>query len=484
MSLKSNDLKILTRDLPPIAVLSDFPYGPVDRVSQCLIEAGATLKIINLTTSIKAQSEYNQLSGFREVIGDANKNFQKLKVYQALFERKHPKLNKIYDTFFSNFDLGIDLKGSKTISDAQIFILGNIFGLYPYSNISDIAKNKYIINRISTSQSVTGYCIFTAGCQKWQISGCSKCPQLGLATTGKDECQTSFNKKSNEFQKLKNRIFFVTPSKWLQQEVQKSILARHHCCLNIPTSVNLDIFKPYDKDTSKKNLGIKTHSPLILIGSAGLRRNKGLHVLCKALSLLSHKWKKRPTLIFFGYAPSDTSLLDTIGIPWQSLGWIGNPKILAQVYSAADIFVSPSFQDNLPNTVNEALSCGTPVICFDKFSSEDVVIDGITGLLAKHPGLPLASDGTSKHGSPYDVDTMQCTDLAKKIFMLLNCSSSEKKILQQNCRIFAERFFPAPLQALRYTNLCRKILTLPEKISCAPYEDQSFFTNGLTKVVF
>lgn len=475
-------VKQLAKDLPPLAVCCDFPYGPVDRIAQDFLIAGLDVSIVNLSKDIKAQSEYHSMSQHRQVIGDGNKNFLKLKVFQKQFERRHPLRNTVYDTFFSNFDLHIPLKESPAIRRAGILFWGNVHGLVPHYRIPEITQSKAGILWISTAQPLTGYCLYTAGCQRWQTSGCMQCPQLGLTTSGKDECRENFILKKEAFSACTENFYFVTPSKWLCQESKKSLIANSICCKNIMTSVQLHIFTPQNNQSVRKKLGISPDTNIILIGSAGQRKNKGFHVLCTALANLADRWKKKPTLLFFGYAPSDTSLLQMTNLEWKALGWIGNPEELAQIYSAADVFVSTSFQDNLPNTVNEALSCGTPVICFDRWSSEEVVLHGRTGLQAKHPGLPILPGGQCPL-PPYSVTHEQCRDLAEKIFQLLSLPTTEREILRQNCRIFAEKAFSPIRQTVQYLLLYRKLLGLPEIYSETTEEPLYELANTLKKVI-
>lgn len=480
--INSSELKSLSMGLPPLVILCDFPYGPVDRLASQLITCGLDVSIINLTTNIKAQSEYHDLTAFRHVCGDGHKNFQKLKVFQTLFEKKHLLLDKCYDTFFYNFDLALPLQKMRPVQKAGIFLTGLLHGLFPEHKLPALLGNKAGVIRASVAPLFTGFCLCTAGCRKWQTSGCANCPQLGIATSGKDECKEHFDRKLEAFSKSSLDFTVVTQSRWLRDDIQQSLIGKSHSCTAISTSVQLDLFKPSDRNLARRLLNIPVNNDVLLIGSAGLRRNKGFHVLCEALALLEGQWKRPPLLLFFGYEPPDASLLKKTKVSWKALGWIGEPARLAMVYSAADVFVSPSFQDNLPNTVNESLACGTPVVCFEKFSSEDVVIDGITGFCAQHPGLPLSADGELLQSKPYEVMPEHCVDLANKIFSLLSLSEDEQRIMRQNCRKFAERAFSPVLQTVRYLNIYRQMLGLPNVALQEWSNDVDDFSSGLTKI--
>ncbi|MBD5646996.1 MAG: glycosyltransferase [Desulfovibrio sp.] len=328
----------------------------------------------------------------------------------------------------------------------------------------------------------TSYCLYTAGCRKWQTTGCADCPQLGVAASGKDECREIFDKRREAFAAPSWTPVVVTPSRWLRDEIGQSLLGKRLSRISIPTSVELALFAPSGQAAARRALGLPEDRDILLIGSAGLRRNKGFQVLARALSLLAGRWKKPPLLLTFGYAPEDTSLLEAAGIPWKALGWVGDPAQLALAYSAADVFVSPSFQDNLPNTANEALACGTPVVCFDRYSSEEVVIDGVTGLTARHPGLPLSPEGELLQQEPYAPAPEACADLADKILSLLSLSEDERRTLRANCRTFAERAFSPALQAARYLRTYRKLLGLAAVAVPGLEEDGADPAAGLTKL--
>lgn len=367
------------------------------------------------------------------------------------------------------------MKNSGIILLTNVYVLGG-------NNIPDLIKNKPTIYRLSCIAPLTGYCTCSAGCQKWQMLGCQNCPQLGLSVDNKDLCQINFQEKFHNYTSVPLTLKLSTPSTWLEREVRNSLIGKNFSSMHIPTSVQLDVFKPLRRTDARKRLGIDDSCPVLLAGSSGLRKNKGFHILCEALSQLKDSWNIKPLLVFFGHEPSDIELLNNTGLKWKALGWVKSPYDLAQVYNSADIFISPSFQDNLPNTVNESLACGTPVVCFNKFSSEDVVIAGITGSTANHPGLPLSPDGTLLQKKPYIVPQSYCKDLAKKIFNLVNCTKKEKNILRNNCRIFAERFFAPELQIARYIAAYRNMLNLPNAFPYDLFEDDTYYTQGLTKI--
>jgi hypothetical protein len=90
--------------------------------------------------------------------------------------------------------------------------------------------------------------------------------------------------------------------------------------------------------------------------------------------------KNQVRLLCFG-SPNDQ--LESMGIPVVSLGRLGSDEDIRDAYSAADIFLLPSLEDNLPNTILESMSCGTPVVAFHVGGVPDMITDGVNGLLVK-----------------------------------------------------------------------------------------------------
>lgn len=122
------------------------------------------------------------------------------------------------------------------------------------------------------------------------------------------------------------------------------------------------------------------------------------------------------------------------------------------------------------------------MVCFDRYSSEEVVIDGVTGLTARHPGLPLSPDGELLQQEPYQPAPEACADLAGKILSLLRLSEDGRRTLRANCRTFAERAFSPTLQAARYLCTYRKLLGLSAVDVPGLEEDVTAPATGLTKL--
>ncbi len=455
------DISGLVKDLPSIAIISNLPAGPFERLAASFEKIGANIFLFNLTRKIKAQSYFDSSITNRVTIHDKGKDYlYKFTVLQNLFIKKHPHIKSEYEYFFTAGDLHVPLASDAGFQKCDLVLLGHFGLLIDADKISSTLAHKQTILLSCTANPFTGFCSCTAGCTKWQDVGCQDCPILGKSSDNKDNCATVFQRKKLGYAAARN-FTVVTPSRWLGREIGQSILGRQFPRAVIPTDVRLDVYRPKPRAVARKALGLPDDRPILLTGSAGLRKNKGGQVLCEALRQLEGTWEGQPPrVLFFGSDAPFLARLQGSGLEAQSLGWVDDVHTLADIYAAADVFVSPSFQDNLPNTVNESLSCGTPVICFDRFSSEDVVIDGVTGFLARHPGLPLSPEGELIQPAPYEPGPGQCSSLADKIREFFALPGWRREAMAWECRRLAEATFNPALVAGRYLQMFRHMAAL------------------------
>jgi len=462
MNHSFHDLRPLSKGLPKIIVLSDFIWGPVARICRGLLEASMDLTIICLSKSSRYYAEHDPslLALTEELTSNGKALLQKLLALSQFTLKKHPnRLSATAENASIDVALGGNLDEHPAFVEAGLVLVGLAPGLFNCESMQNYFKNKAVIYRLAAEHAYTGYCTYTAGCEKWKNAGCSRCPQLGPSTDGSDLAAKLFSRKQAAYAGLNMAI--VTPSTWLGQNVRDSLLLNAFPQTTISTSVNLEMYTPQPGKISRMRLGLPPERKMILYGSGTFRKNKGFHLLLEALELLRGQWNgQAPILAFFGQNPPLKALPS--GYDCLDLGYLDDTDKLAAAYAAADIFISPAFQDNLPNTVNEALSCGTPVICFNRFSSEDVVTEGMNGCLAAHPGMPFAPDGSLLQNPIYAVSPDKLEDLAAKIRHIVELPDDEYSSMRLRGRAKAVDDFSPVLQAARYLRLFRRMLGLTE----------------------
>ena len=200
----------------------------------------------------------------------------------------------------------------------------------------------------------TGYCPYydLVACEKWKIE-CKGCTQYKKYSWFLDRSKYLYRKKKELFTGLDLTI--ITPSQWLADEVKQSFLKEYPVKV-INNGIDLSTFRPRESDFRKK---YNIEDQFVVLGVAfGWGVRKGLDVFIE----LSKRLDKRFQIVLVGTNDQiDQQLPDNI----ISIHRTNNQTELAEIYTAADVFVNPTREENFPTTHMESLACGTPVIAFN-----------------------------------------------------------------------------------------------------------------------
>ena len=182
----------------------------------------------------------------------------------------------------------------------------------------------------------------------------------------------------------KNSDFtIVTPSKWLKQCAEESILLKNRKIVNIPNPVDTKKYHPFPQDKVRSLFGLPSQKKLIMFGSMGatLDRRKGFGYLKDSLSYLKARYSpEQVELVVLGSENNNTTYLESYRVHY--LGTIQDEELLIKAYNTADIFVLPSEMDNLPNVIKEATCCGIPCVGFNIGGMPDMIDHQQNGYLA------------------------------------------------------------------------------------------------------
>jgi len=332
---------------------------------------------------------------------------------------------------------GCDLSHLGVIRQADII---NLHWIANFQSVETIGRllnlGKPVVWTLHDESAYTGGCHYTAGCLHYRAD-CRDCPQLPDHL--RQVPSWILENKSGYWQ---SNLRIVTPSRWLADCVRQSRVLGRFPVTVIANSLETDIFTPQDKIAAKTALGLKPDSLHILFNAEYLKlKRKGYTQLLSALEycLGNSRFRKlvrdnKICLVTVGKCQGHH--LTGISLPLVPFGYLESDTQLAQIYAAADLYVLPSLEDNLPNTMLEAMACATPVIGFAIGGLPDAIEHGHTGLL-----IP-----------PYSSEQMG------KAILNLVFDPALRSLLGCNGRQKAEQQYALTHQAKAYLQLFRELV--------------------------
>jgi glycosyltransferase involved in cell wall biosynthesis len=350
---------------------------------------------------------------------------------QRNLHRSAKPANRRFEPFRHDWsEYGTDLVAR--MPDCDVVNLHWVADFLDYPSFFDsLPPRRRIVWTLHDMNPFTGGCHYDLGCGR-HLTRCGQCPQLE-SKEDDDLSAQIWDRKKALFERIPpDRLHIATPSSWLANEVKRSPLLDRFDVSVIPYGVDLEDFTPRNKHSARDVFGIPQASKVVLFVADGVPLyRKGFGVLAEALERVAQR-VPNVCLVCVGHHDPPPGLR----VPWIHLGYVNNDRLLSNIYSAADVFVIPSFQDNLPNTVLESMACGTPVAGFAVGGIPDMVQHGKTGLLA--PPSDALSLGAA------------ITELLKNTERRLTFSA--------NCRRVAVHRYSLARQAVLYYELYKNLL--------------------------
>lgn len=261
---------------------------------------------------------------------------------------------------FSPAAAGTDISQHPLVQQADIIHLHWInFGFLSMTSLDKLfALGKPVVWTLHDMWSFTGGCHYSRGCDNY-LTHCQYCPYLAKPDIY-DISFSQFEEKAKIYSGT--NLALVSPSTWLTNLTKRAALTQNLKSVCIPNCIDTDFFAPGDKNAIREKLGLPVDKKLILFAGANTQDpRKGFIYFKQAMEQYSAVRDGLEVLIF---GKSGNNSFDAFPVPVHYLGKITEPAQMVNIYNAADMIIVPSLEDNLPNTIMEAMACGTPAVGF------------------------------------------------------------------------------------------------------------------------
>lgn len=361
---------------------------------------------------------------------------------EKLWARLQPKVDKVPSRIFANSKIiwSNNWLPNFGVVDVVHRLQPDIVHLHwigGYVALSEIVRLKTpLFWSLHDMWAATGGCHYDAGCERYTV-GCGQCPLLPRINTTKDLSYYNLLQKGKVFNGIKNRLTVIALSAWMAQVATASVAMRNCNVVCLPNCIDTNIYKPIKQSIARNILNLPAEKPILLFGAMNSTSDlrKGFEKLSSVLKIVAQKF---PDVLLMVFGASESKETLDVALPIRYLGQFNDDVSLALLYSASDIFLAPSLQDNLPNTVMESLACGCPTVAFNIGGMPDLIEHRSNGYLA----------------APFDV-----ADFAQGIADIL----SRKEQYQTNARGESRNTFAAERVAPRYIQLYQERLSLLNK---------------------
>lgn len=295
---------------------------------------------------------------------------------------------------FSPAVSGENLTAHKLVKEADIIHLHWInFGFLSVGDIGGLLSlGKPVVWTLHDMWAFTGGCHHSGECDHF-LSSCGNCKFLKRPGEKDLSYERLLTKK--QLWKPRNAFMAVACSRWLAQKAQSGSLWRSSDVTSIPNPLDTSVFRKIENFTQYSDLGVPAGRVYILFAAAKVSaKGKGFGFLYEALRILARRSPEAGKKLGLLVLGSDNGgMLDDIPLETHFLGYISDDETLVKVYNAASLYVTPSVEDNLPNTVMEAMACGTPAVGFHTGGIPEMIDHKVNGYVADYKSPESLAEG-------------------------------------------------------------------------------------------
>lgn len=318
---------------------------------------------------------------------------------------------------------------------ADVIQLYNIHGgFFSFRALPKLTGEKVGVWRLSDMWAFTGHCSYSHDCDRWRV-GCGCCPLLGeYPSLGQDTTAFLWRVKKRVYGR--SRLVIVATNSWMEKLVKESPLLGSFPVYRIPNGVDTDVFRPIAERSAREVLNIEPSLKVVLFIAHGatVGTRKGGDYVPGVMERVIASGVGRVALVVVGQGAE--SWADHPAYQTIRVGFMGNDRYLATVYSAADVLIHPAVAENFPNSILESMACATPAVTFNAGGVGDAVRHMETGYLAGYK---------------------DSEDLARGIRLLLEDNALREK-LGTGARKVVEEEYTVQLQARRYAKLYERLI--------------------------
>lgn len=294
---------------------------------------------------------------------------------------------------FNPAKFGMDITDNQFVKNSDIIHLHWInFGFLSIDSLQKLFKTqKPIVWTLHDMWAFTGGCHHSGTCEHYQKS-CGNCEKFLKNPAENDLSNQIWQAKAKAFEGA--NLTVITCSQWLGNRAKQSSLFRNVRVESIPNPIDIDVFYPIDKAKARQKFGLSEDKKYILFAAMRVDAvGKGFAYFAEAMSMLEARLsnfeaERRPNrtsnieIIVFGQA--EASDFEVLPFKVNILGRLSDLSTIAHAYSAASVFVIPSLEENLPNTIMESMACGTPAVGFDVGGIPEMIEHENNGYLAQY----------------------------------------------------------------------------------------------------
>lgn len=301
----------------------------------------------------------------------------------TIFVRLRLSRQRLFEIDIAN--AGIDITKTREFREADVIHLHWINqGFVSLGGIRKIIMSgKPIVWTMHDFWPATALCHYPRNCQAF-MNRCSTCPYLPSGAANTAAVDRLWRRKVSIWSE--SNITFVGCSRWLTDKARRSGLLKGKVVTTIPNAIDTKVYKPSDKAEARRRLSLPQDRRLILFVSCrATDKRKGMDYFCDGCDklLASHPHMSTDTgiVVLGGHAEE---YVGRVPFDIYPLGYVNDQQRIVDVYNAADVYVTPSLEDNLPNTIMEAMACGVPCVGFKTGGIPEMIDHKKTGYVAEY----------------------------------------------------------------------------------------------------